>query len=187
MAENTMRLTLKAHEKMFLNGAVIRFDRKTKVEILNNANFLLEAHVLQADETNTPLKQLYYAAQIILMDPAGSEAAVILFQQMLTRLIKTTTNKVIVNGLRDCSELMEHNRIFDILKILRSLFPLEAEILEQCPKSVKRLRIKNCGEKQTVEKQISDSIESHSALKKTIKLPDIKKPSPSFPVQEIYA
>jgi len=36
--------------------------------------------------------------------------------------------------------------------------------LEQFPKSVKRLRIKNCGEKQTVEKQISDSIESHSAL-----------------------
>jgi len=36
--------------------------------------------------------------------------------------------------------------------------------IEQFPKSVQRFSIKNCGEKQTVETQISDSIESHSAL-----------------------
>jgi len=36
--------------------------------------------------------------------------------------------------------------------------------LEQFPKSVPRFSDKNCGEKQTVETQISDSIESHSAL-----------------------
>jgi len=34
--------------------------------------------------------------------------------------------------------------------------------LEQFPKSVKRFSDKNCGEKQTVETQISDSIESHA-------------------------
>jgi len=38
-------------------------------------------------------------------------------------------------------------------------------LLEQFPKSVKRLKIKNCDKKQTVETQISDSIKSHSALK----------------------
>jgi len=37
-------------------------------------------------------------------------------------------------------------------------------VIEQFPKSVKRFSDKNCGEKQTVETQISDSIESHSAL-----------------------
>jgi len=36
--------------------------------------------------------------------------------------------------------------------------------LEQFPKSVKRFSDKNCGEKQTVETRISDSIESHFAL-----------------------
>jgi len=39
-----------------------------------------------------------------------------------------------------------------------------AEQLEQFPKSVKRFSDKNCGEKQTVETQISDSIESHDLL-----------------------
>jgi len=134
MSENTMRLTLKAHEKLFLNGAVIRFDRKTKLEILNNAHFLLEAHVLQADETNTPLKQLYYAAQIMLMEPTGSQQAATLFQEMLARLTRTTTNKTILNALDDCGELAAQSRIFDILKLIRSLFALEAEILEKTPK-----------------------------------------------------
>jgi len=131
MSENTMRLTLKAHEKMFLNGAVIRFDRKTKIEILNNAHFLLEAHVLQADETDTPLKQLYYAAQIMLMDPTGSKQAATLFRTMLDRLTRTTTNKTILNALRECGELVTQSRIFDILRLIRSLFPIEAEILEK--------------------------------------------------------
>jgi len=131
MAENVMRLTLKAHEKMFLNGAVIRFDRKTKIEILNNASFLLEAHVLQADETDTPLKQLYYAAQIMLMEPNSSKQAAILFREILLRLTKATTNKTILAALGDCGALMEQNRIFDILKLIRSLFPLEAEILKK--------------------------------------------------------
>jgi len=130
MTENTMRLTLKANEKMFINGAVIRFDRKTKIELLNNANFLLEAHVLQADETDTPLKQLYYAAQIMLMDPSGADKAASLFMEMLDRLIRTTQNKTILSALRDCIALAEQTRIFDILKLIRSLFALEAEILK---------------------------------------------------------
>jgi len=116
---------------MFLNGAVIRFDRKTKIEILNNAHFLLEAHVLQADETDTPLKQLYYAAQIMLMDPAGSDEAATLFQEMLARLIKVTTNEPMLATLHDCTNLAAQNRIFDILKRIRGLFPLEAEILKK--------------------------------------------------------
>jgi len=134
MTENTMRLTLKPGEKMFLNGAVIRFDRKTRIEILNNASFLLEAHVLQADETDTPLKQLYYAAQIMLMDPKGCDEAARLFREMLARLITVTANEVILSALHDCSELAEHNRIFDMLKLIRGLFPLEAEILKKSTK-----------------------------------------------------
>jgi len=39
------------------------------------------------------------------------------------------------------------------------------EILEHFPKSGNRFSDKNCGEKQTVETQISDFIKSHSALK----------------------
>jgi len=50
------------------------------------------------------------------------------------------------------------------VNLAQEITPLPFYGIEQFPKSVQRLRIKNCGEKQTIETQISDSIKSHSAL-----------------------
>ena len=44
-----MNITLRAGERFFINGAVIRIDRKASIELLNEVTFLLENHVMQAD------------------------------------------------------------------------------------------------------------------------------------------
>ena len=56
--KNTLKISLKPNEKIYLNGAVIRVDRKVTLELLNDVQFLLESHVLQIDEASTPLRQL---------------------------------------------------------------------------------------------------------------------------------
>ena len=71
----SMHLTLRAGERLFLNGAVLRTDRKVSLELLNDATFLLENHVLQVEDTTTPLRQLYFAAQAMLMDPQNADAS----------------------------------------------------------------------------------------------------------------
>ena len=43
-----MNITLRAGERFFINGAVIRIDRKASIELLNDVTFLLENHVMQA-------------------------------------------------------------------------------------------------------------------------------------------
>ena len=45
-----MNITLRAGERFFINGAVIRIDRKASIELLNEVTFLLENHVIQAEE-----------------------------------------------------------------------------------------------------------------------------------------
>ena len=45
-----MLLKLRAGEKLYINGAVIKVERKATIELLNDATFLLEAHVIQPDE-----------------------------------------------------------------------------------------------------------------------------------------
>ncbi|WP_369075704.1 flagellar biosynthesis repressor FlbT, partial [Escherichia coli] len=42
-----MKITLKPGEKLFLNGAVVRSDKKITLELVNDAVFLLENHVMQ--------------------------------------------------------------------------------------------------------------------------------------------
>ena len=64
-----MNITLRAGEKLYINGAVIRVDRKATIELLNDVTFLLENHVMQADQATTPLRQIYFAVQVMLMDP----------------------------------------------------------------------------------------------------------------------
>ena len=68
---NTLKISLKPNEKIYINGAVIRVDRKVTVELMNDVQFLLESHVIQADDASTPLKQLYFILQVMLMNPAG--------------------------------------------------------------------------------------------------------------------
>ena len=70
--KNTLKISLKPNEKIYLNGAVIRVDRKVTLELLNDVQFLLESHVLQIDEASTPLRQLYFILQVMLMNPTGA-------------------------------------------------------------------------------------------------------------------
>ena len=64
-----MHITLRANEKLYLNGAVLKPDRKVSIELMNDAVFLLEAHVIQERDATTPLRQLYYIVQLMLMSP----------------------------------------------------------------------------------------------------------------------
>ena len=47
--KNTLKISLKPNEKIYINGAVIRVDRKVTIELLNDVQFLLESHVMQAE------------------------------------------------------------------------------------------------------------------------------------------
>ena len=52
----TLKISLKPNEKIYINGAVVKVDRKVSIEFLNDVQFLLENHVLQAEQASTPLR-----------------------------------------------------------------------------------------------------------------------------------
>ena len=73
-ANAPMRISLRAGERVYINGAVLRASRKTTFELLNDATFLLEGHVIQPENATTPLKQLYFALQTLLIEPSSATA-----------------------------------------------------------------------------------------------------------------
>ena len=85
--KNTLKISLKPNEKIYLNGAVVRVDRKVTLELLNDVHFLLESHVLQIDEASTPLRQLYFILQVMLMNPTGANDAYEMFRRSLPLMI----------------------------------------------------------------------------------------------------
>ncbi|MBO6636557.1 MAG: flagellar biosynthesis repressor FlbT [Roseitalea sp.] len=129
--KGAFKLFLKANERVFINGAVLRADRKVGIELLNDVDFLLENHVLQVDDANTPLKQLYFIIQIMLMSPSEKPAAAKLYKDSLKALLATFESAEILNGLKQIDVMMAEDRTFEALKALRALFPLEADVLER--------------------------------------------------------
>jgi flagellar protein FlbT len=125
-----MLLSLKAGERLFINGAVLRVNRRVTVELLNTATFLLEAHVLQPEECTTPLRQLYFSVQTIIMDPAHAGELRRLFTDLYASTAETFRSHQIVVGLADVADMVAMDRPFDALRILRGLMPLEDTILE---------------------------------------------------------
>jgi hypothetical protein len=58
-----LKVHLKPNERVYINGGVIKVDRKVTIELMNEVVFLLEGHILQEDEATTPLRQLYFIVQ----------------------------------------------------------------------------------------------------------------------------
>ncbi|MFG1397369.1 flagellar biosynthesis repressor FlbT [Roseixanthobacter pseudopolyaromaticivorans] len=125
----TMQISLRPGEKIYINGGVLRVDRKVTLELLNDVTFLLESHVMQVEDTTTPLRQLYFVAQAILVDPVNAATARTLFFQQLAALFGSFSNQTVLLALDGVAQLMEGGRTFEALRTLRALFPIEDEIL----------------------------------------------------------
>jgi len=124
-----MNLSLRANEKIYINGAILKFDRKVSLELLNDATFLLETHVIQANQTTTPLRQLYYAVQTMLIEPSNADMAKLLFDSMLMSTAQIFEDLTILGGLQVVDTLVSNTRYFEALKQLRGLYAAEASIL----------------------------------------------------------
>ena len=133
--KNTLKISLKPNEKIYINGAVLRVDRKVSIELLNDVQFLLENHVLQADEASTPLRQLYFILQVMLMNPEGADQARMMFRKSLPLLLASFADEQIRSALKHVDRLVGEDHVYDALKTIRALYPLEKHIIEQGPGS----------------------------------------------------
>jgi flagellar biosynthesis repressor protein FlbT len=123
-----MNISLRRGERIFIYGGVLRVDRKVCIELLNDVTFLLENHVMQAEQASTPLKRLYFVIQTMIMTPNDCEAAVDLCREMLVSLNAAARDQRIVAGLAAAVRHIEDKRPFEALKTVRALFPVETEL-----------------------------------------------------------
>ncbi len=120
-----LKITLRAGERIFINGGVLRVDRKVSVELMNDVIFLLEQHIMKPEDTTTPLRQLYFMIQMMLMDPALHMKARTMARESVSNLLASVSDSRLIQGLRETSDMLDGDRAFDALKKVRSLLPIE--------------------------------------------------------------
>jgi flagellar biosynthesis repressor protein FlbT len=122
-----MNIHLKRGEKIYVNGAVLRVDRRASIEFLNDVTFLLEPHIMQAEDATTPVRQLYFVVQMMLIDPVNAAATYELYRQLSSNLKEIGVKPAVQQGLAQADRKLADDRPFDALKLLRGLFDLESE------------------------------------------------------------
>lgn len=121
-----LKITLRAGERIFVNGGVLKVDRKVSIELMNDVIFLLEQHVMKPEETTTPMRQLYFMVQMMLMDPALHMKARMMAKESVANLLVSVSDGKILQGLSEVSDLLDSDRPFEALRKVRMLLPLEA-------------------------------------------------------------
>ena len=135
-----MHITLRANEKIFVNGAVLKVDRKTSIELMNDAVFLLEAHVMLERDATTPLRQLYYIVQLMLMEPGQRVENRTMFAGHCAAMARVYEDATILDGVAKVSALVGRSRHFEALKVIRALLPAEAALTGRLHEATVRIK-----------------------------------------------
>jgi flagellar biosynthesis repressor protein FlbT len=126
-------LLIQAGERIFINGAVVKFDRKVSIEILNHIEYLREHQVMQVEETTTPLRQLYFVVQTMMIDESGRDLAMNVYNDTYPWLIKAFENDHVLAELDRVQEFVTSGVYLEALRTLRTLFKIEDKILGRAP------------------------------------------------------
>lgn len=123
------RVSLRPGERIFINGAVLVWDGRGSFEILNDVPYLLEHEIIHAQQTVTPLRQLCYILQTMIMEPNGIDLTRDIYSQTMDALAEAFVNPQVLEGLEKIRRQVDEGAPFAALKTLRALVPIEDQIL----------------------------------------------------------
>jgi flagellar protein FlbT len=84
---------------------------------------------MHAQQTVTPLRQLYYILQTMLMEPGGVEMVRSVYEDTMTVLPQAFANVTVIAGLETIARQVAEGSPFEALKTLRTLIPIEDTVL----------------------------------------------------------
>ncbi len=123
-------LKLKPHEKVLLNGVVVQNgDRAAKLRIrTQNVSILRTRDALQPEEANTPLKRIYYVAQLALAGEADEDEARSQITQGLDQVAPIFRGEA-REQIDRARQGIDEGKFFVVMRAMKSLFAMEAALL----------------------------------------------------------
>lgn len=125
-----LRLTLKPNERLLVNGCVIRnAERRQMLVIETHADIVREADLLKADDSRTPVKEVYFFIQACLLDPDKRKRLVPLIQKKLGQLVPVFHDEV-AQHIFDAANNVSVADFYKAMSALRPLIAYEEELLQ---------------------------------------------------------
>lgn len=127
-----LKIELKPGERAVLNGVVIEgaSDGRTEFVILNRATIMRERHIIKEEDANTPVKRLYFALQMLYIEPMQKETYLPLFSRYAADLENTLTLPTLKFALEQIVACAKDEVFYEALKICRAMMETEERLFD---------------------------------------------------------
>ena len=124
-------LTLKPYERFLVNGALLENGpRRGQIRLTDpNVSILRLSDALHPNEVTTPVRRVYYAAQLILSGDVREDVVKPEIIKNIENLRGIFEKLPEVEALDKALKSVENGRYYSVLCALKSLFPVEEAIL----------------------------------------------------------
>ncbi len=110
---------------MILNGAIIRFKTRARLELNNHARFLFGKQIMQAEDASSPARQAYYALQEAYIGKEEERAAALCAARDLLGALSQAADERGGSGWSALLCLCTAETILDALKLARQMVRAE--------------------------------------------------------------
>ena len=127
-------LKLKPNEKVLINGVLLQNgDRAARLRVRTSDVSILRARdAIPKEEANTPLKRVYYIAQLAIAGEADADQAVGELLQGLSALKGVFPGDAGEDVLR-AIEAAREQKFFVVMRVVKKHFEFERALLERSP------------------------------------------------------
>ncbi len=124
-------IRLRPYEKFLVNGVVIENgDKRARLRIKSqDANILRLRDAMHPSEATTPVKRLYYAAQLIVTGDAQVDSARLELIRGLESLYEALPDPRHREKIEQAQRNLNENEFYRVMRALRPLIAVEEQLL----------------------------------------------------------
>ena len=123
-----LKITLKPRERLILGGAVLRNGNSAAhLLVQNEVPILRERDILSEREADSPCRRIYFAIQLMYVDPQNSAEHHKLFWMLLDDVLGAAPSTARFTA--QISSLVVGQKYYQALRVARQLIDYEQELL----------------------------------------------------------
>ncbi|WP_420560709.1 flagellar biosynthesis repressor FlbT [Tepidicaulis sp.] len=121
-------------DKCVINGAVITCkSQRTTLSVENFAQVIRAPEILDEKDVSTPTERVYFAVQLMLLEPARHDHHRIFFNTVMAQLLYAFENGEVLQLLHEAIAFVEEEDFYQALKRLKRVLDYEKDLLGQMP------------------------------------------------------
>lgn len=138
-----LKLRLKANERVLINGTVVQNgNRPSELSIMSpGAHILRLRDALHPGEVRTPVKRVYYVAQLAVAGEVDEDAALEQLAQGIHQLRQVLLDAQSQSILAHALEEAQARNFYRSMQTLRPLLSLEEKLFSHAAKATNRLSL----------------------------------------------